>query len=306
MSTDVVIIDEANLPSYLLNEAPETDDLGGGLGGGFGVLSIKGKVWSVSRGGVKTKIMRPDDEDSVASHIEVVIMNANDHLSKVYYPSGYKDGSDDKPVCYSHNGITPELDAASPQSPSCASCEHNAWGSRITENGKKAKACVDSRRVAVAPVGDLDDVMLLRVPAASLRDLAEYSRAMKQRGVPYWSCVTKIGFDPDAAHPQLTFKMQRWLDKPTFEKVRVLRDADIVKQIIGKEGAPAPSVMEKASPGLAAVAAVEVAVESSPKKPKTEKPRPDKIVKETPVVDDVVEEASDDLDKLLASFGEDE
>src|SRR5690606_11680321 len=104
----------------------------------------------------------------------VVIVKANPNLSKTFYKNGYEEGSAEKPTCYSHDGLKPAADAAEPQASACLACPHNVWGSRVTENGSKGKACQDYRRLCVVPSGQLDRPMLLRVPAGSLKDLVAY------------------------------------------------------------------------------------------------------------------------------------
>ncbi len=235
--------DDGKLPAHLQGAAAvHNDELAGGVSSGYPVLSFKGKTWSLREGGSSSIIMKPDDEDEVASSLEVVILKANPHLSKVYYESGYTEGSDAKPTCYSHNGIAPAADAERPQCATCAMCPHNAWGSRISENGSKGKACSDSRRVAVAAAGDIARPMLLRIPAATLKDLAGYAQMLTQRNAPYQAVVTKIGFDPTVAHPKLTFKAVRWLDADEYAEVQSVMETETVRQIVGAEAAPARAV----------------------------------------------------------------
>lgn len=243
MANDLTLFkDTGSLPAHLADQVAgmqqENDALAGGVSSGYPVLSFKGKTWSLREGGTSNIIMKEDDEDEVATSLEVVIVKANPHLSKVYYDHGYVEGSDEKPKCYSHDGIAPAADAAARQATTCALCPHNQWGSRISENGSKGKACADSRRVAVCPAGELARPMLLRIPAATLKDLAGYSQMLTQRNAPYQAVVTKIGFDPTVAHPKLTFKAVRWLDKDEFAEVRKTMESDLVKQIIGADTAP--------------------------------------------------------------------
>lgn len=154
------------------------DDLSSGIQSSFGIIGYKGKVWSIRYRGDETQLMR-EDGDGPKSSIEVVILKASKHVSKIWYEHGYVEGSSAAPDCFSNNGVTPEPTAAKPQCSTCAMCPHNQWGSRITPAGKAGKACADSKRVAVTPAGDIaNDVyggpMLLRIPAASLQDLAMY------------------------------------------------------------------------------------------------------------------------------------
>ncbi len=255
MANDLIIDNDEDgalaLPAHLRGTAAAADDLSGGLSGGYPVISIKGKRFAISDGGSREVIMRPDEPDEPASSLQVVIVKSNPHLSKVYYEQGYSEGSDAKPTCYSNNGVGPAADAQSPQSPTCAVCPHNEWGSRISDSGGKGKACGDSRRIAVCPVGELDRPMLLRIPAATLRELANYAGNLKRRNAPYQAVVTKLSFDNNVAHPKLNFKSVRWLDAKEWAQVQELMSNPTLDQIVGtgEKVAEAPkSPVVKAEP----------------------------------------------------------
>ena len=212
-------------------------DLTSGVSVGFPVLSVKGKVFHITRAGEVSLVTKPDDEDEPASSIEIVLVKANPHISKIFYADGYEDGAAEKPTCYSNNGIKPEDDSEVKQAKQCATCPQNQWGSRITDNGKRGKACQDARRVAIAPAGQLDDAMLLRVPAASLKPLMQYGTMLEKKGIPYQVMVTKLGFDHTQAYPLLTFKHVRLLDQAEALQVKELIDSDVVDAIINGGGA---------------------------------------------------------------------
>jgi hypothetical protein len=235
LSNSVVPISEqaslpAHLQTFLRDGALGNEDLSSGVGSGFAHISYKGKVWHVVQGEDRTLVTN-DDGDPRAS-IEVVILKANAKISKTFYATGFEEGTNAKPDCYSNDGVAPAVDAQSPQAAKCAICPHNQWGSKITEQGAKGKACGDVRRLAVAPSGDLENAMLLRVPAASLKELAKYAELLGRRKVPYQAAVTKIGFDHDVAFPKLTFQAVRWLDPHEVPVVAEMMDSDIVQQII--------------------------------------------------------------------------
>lgn len=202
---------------------------------GFPVVSIKGKVFHVVRGGERQLLTMPGDADTPASYIDVVIVRANPHRSKVFYAAGYTEGADDKPTCYSNDGTAPASVAKEPQSAKCATCVHNQWGSRITENGSKGRACSDSRRLAIAPVTAPDDVMLLRVPAASIKALEEYGRLLATRGVRPEVVVTRVQFDYSVAHPKLLFKPTGIItDVEKLQSIKVVRESELARTITGE------------------------------------------------------------------------
>lgn len=235
--SNIVAFGNAQVPAHIaarFSDAGINSELSSGITGGFPVISYKGKVWHISEGGTRTMVADKDSGDPVLS-LEVVLLKANSGLSKIYYESGYEEGSTEKPTCYSHDGVVPALDALEKQADKCAICPHNAWGSRVTDNGAKGKACSDSKRMAVAPAYDLERPMLLRVPAGSLRDLSKYAEELTKRGMPYSALVTKIGFDHSVAHPKLTFTPVRWLEEAELDTVQDVIGREMVSNILGTE-----------------------------------------------------------------------
>lgn len=268
----LIPFEKAQLPADLaaLFGAAGDDDLSGGVGAGFPSISIKGKVFHLKRGGERTLIENPKEPGSPATSLDTVILKANPTLSKLYYKSGYVEGSDDKPVCYSDDGVAPAADAEEPQSQKCATCPHAQWGSKITENGKKSKECQDSRRIAVAPLGQLEDAMLLRVPAASLKPLKLYGDEVKKRGLRYFAVGTKIGFDHTVAHPLLTFKPLGALPESMLRQVAEMMNGDLVNSILGLDSTP---VQDEFSAPYEATAAASVPAAQTPTPTKPPVPR---------------------------------
>ena len=228
----------SNLPSFLkkVDIAALNSDLTAHAGGGFPVISIKGKVFAVVRDGDREIQMNPKDPDSAATSLNVVLLKANKGTSKVFYIKGYdKDSSEgQKPDCYSNDGVEPAADAQNKQAKKCGTCPHNQWGSRVSEKGAtKGKACADAVRMAVAPAGQINDAMLLRVPPASIKALGEYGQMLAKRGVGYNMVVTKVGFDLQAESPKLTFSAIGLLDDDGFAEVQAIATSDVVSSILG-------------------------------------------------------------------------
>lgn len=247
------------------------DDFSTGQRGGFPVVSIKGKVFHIKRGEDRVLVTKPDAPDEPAASIEVIVIKTHPGVAKTYYSKGFSEGSVEKPDCYSNDGVAPAADAQTAQAKKCAACPHNQWGSKITEDGKKAKACQDVKRLAVAPAGQVNDPMLIRVPAASLKTWDQYVDLLKKRGVPPPAVVTKIGFDYTVAHPALTFKPVGFITDEMAAEVREVMESDTVQNIIG--GAPA-EVSGDDEPFEQPAKAAQPAAEPAPAKPKaTEAPK---------------------------------
>lgn len=230
--SEIIPFDSAGLPAHLRGATANNSDLSAGVAGGYPILSIKGKVWHILQNGERHLVTRPGTDDEPASALRVVILKANPNVSKLFYREGYEEGSKEKPTCYSNDGVAPAMDAQERQSKKCATCPHNAWGSRITENGAKGKACSDSRRIAVAAAGEIDNPMLLRIPAATLRDLAAFGTMLDKRNVPYHAVMTKISFDHSVAHPKLVFKAEGFLTADQFAQAQAAAESDLTQQII--------------------------------------------------------------------------
>lgn len=229
------------------------DDLSSGIQSSFGLIGYKGKVWSIRYRGDDTPLMR-EDGDGPKSSIEVVVLSASKAVSKVWYEQGYVEGSTAAPDCFSNNGIAPDPASLKKQCDSCALCPMNQWGSRMTPAGKNGKACADSKRLAVVPMQDLQNEMfggpmLLRVPAASLQDLAMYGQKMSQLGYPYYAIATRIAFDTAESYPKFVFGAIRPLTDAEADIVLVERTNHTVERILSENEFATPASAETPSAG---------------------------------------------------------
>lgn len=234
-------------------DKPEFSD---GIRRGFAVVSIKGKVFRITHQGVSRPVLRYGTQEAAGS-VSVVFTRSAPGLSKVFYKDGYVEGNQDAPDCFSHDGIRPDRSIQAPQHPNCANCPQNVWGSKITEQGKQTKACADSKRIAIVPgpsdqiTPDSDEAldlianemfggaMLLRVPAASLADLAAYEAQMLAVKYPLHAIVTKVSFDINAAFPKLIFTPERPLTEDEFQEVLKLREAPATQDMLGAQAGDA-------------------------------------------------------------------
>jgi len=281
--SDMVTIESGGLPAHLKGKTKTNNLFAAAVSvGGFPVISIKGKVFHIQRGDVRELVTKVGTDDEPAPSLEVVILSVNPNKSKVYYNTGFIEGSVAKPTCYSNNGVAPAEDAEEQQSKKCNVCPHNQWGSRITDSGGKGKACGDSMRLCVAAAGMINDPMLLRVPAATLKTLGLYGTQLSKRGVEPQYVITKVGFDYNVAHPALTFKAVRFVEEAELALVEdtLVEESELIDQITG--------VTER--PNISVEPVGETKPTAKAKKPKPVK----KEVKE--VKEDEVDEALDNLD----------
>lgn len=253
-------------PKALAISAQESnDDLTGGVSGSFAIIGIRGRCFRIKSKGAESVVTNADGDP--AGSIRVVLLKANPVLSKIHYAEAYEEGSDAAPTCFSIDGVKPDPSVATPQAKACDTCPKNVWGSKITPNGAKTKACADVRRLAVVPTGDMDNTalggaMLFRVPPSSLAGLAEYAEKLKAAGAPYYAVSTKISFDQQASHPKPVFDFDRQLTPEEFAKAQELRNSDGTARIMQSSSdhttpaapAPAPAAAPAPAPVVAAPA----------------------------------------------------
>ncbi len=244
MSTNLPDILDAKLPAHLQNKTVEGNAFANAMfGGGFPTVSIKGRAFNIIRGGERELIT--NSEGDAAGSILAVILATNPNKSKIYYKQAYAEGSDDRPDCYSNDSMVPSPFAPEPQSKNCQACSHSVWGSKITDAGAKSRACGDSMRICIAPADQLNDPLLLRIPPATLKPLGQYGELLAKRGVAPHMVVTKIAFERDVAHPQLTFTPSNFVSAEQLAEIEqvLVAEKDIIGRIIGTvEDAPMVNV----------------------------------------------------------------
>jgi hypothetical protein len=225
------------VPAIFESIAPDADDLSAGVSSGFAVVSFRGSKWRIKYQGEEHPVLNPEG-DPLAS-LEVVILRANPHITKNFYKQGYSAGAAEAPDCFSLDGLRPDIGSKEKQAKTCASCPQNVFGSRITPAGTKVKACQDNRRLAIVPVSDIKNEtfggpMLLRIPAASLGELALMGKNLKARGFPYNSVAVKLGFDIEASYPKLTYKPIRPLTEDEGQDVVAMLSDEKLQRILAE------------------------------------------------------------------------
>lgn len=298
--------DNMKLPAELAALGAADDDWGSGQVSGFPVISLEGKHFTVTRGDSSEMLMNPNDPEEPASAIEVVILRTHKGTAKTYYEKAWVKGSVEKPDCYSNDGVAPAADAQSPQSKKCATCPHSQWGSRITESGAKGKSCSDVKRLAVASPTQINDPMLLRLPPTSLKVWDQYVDMLNKRGgYRPAQVVTKVRFDPDVTHAQLTFKASALINAEMAQQVLAERDSMIVRNIIGvgpDAGPPVQATVPAKSPvdeDEDVAPPVKAAPKPAPKPKETAKPA-------APAKEVDMDELGEDLDAMLDGLGFDD
>jgi hypothetical protein len=235
--------------------------LAGGIGSGESVprISIKGSRFRIVEGGTETVL------DTTT--LDVVVVGANPRLSKTWYAKAWTPESEpSNPDCFSLDGVSPDTQATEPQNDLCASCPQNAWGSKVTPQGKQIKACSDQKRLAVVAADDpTGPVYLLQVTPAALQGLGKYQKELSLRGIPAEIVRTRVSFDTDASFPKLKFDFGGFLDEATQQEVDKLFGTEEVRQITGElRTAAVPAVPKINAPQQVAPKPAPVAAQPEP------------------------------------------
>ena len=231
-----------------------------GIRDAFPILSIKGKVFRVRVNGEEQALLDPATRQPLP-FLDVVLVNASPQLSKTYYAKGFVDGDLNPPDCWSLDSIAPDRSVANKMAPLCANCPMNAFGSRITDNGKQAKACQDARRVAVVMPHQLDGqeqmIMLLRVPQSSLKNLKVYAHLLERHQMEPGACVTRLAFDYQEAFPKLLFNFVSPLNEQQYDKAIDIAEAPNTHLMLAApdfEAAPSTQPLPNASGSMQGMA----------------------------------------------------
>lgn len=282
MSTAIVPLNKNQLPAHLRADAETaravSKEFAAGVTAGFPIISYRGKVWRVRKSG--DEVAYVDRRGNPIPNIEVILVRSNPNPSKTYYKGKYAEGDNSPPDCWSSDGLKPDAGVREKQHNVCATCPRNAWGSRTTEAGKKGRECSDVRRMAVVFHSELvkkgadAHVFLLRVPPASLNPLKDYvEKSLAPANVAPYAVVTEVGFDVQAGHPKLTFRVAEdseenamFLSEDEYEIIKTLRDSDDVHRMLSEEPDYADAGTTGGDEGTAPAAEGSPAPASAPKK----------------------------------------
>jgi hypothetical protein len=240
--------------SQLFDQLPaEWDDLTANVAISFPILGIKGGKWHYRFRGEEQILLDAQGRFPTPA-VHVVILKAQKELSRTYYATGYVEGVNAPPDCWSSDGVAPDMSVAQPINPVCATCPCDAWGSGATTAAPKAKACQQRRRTVVVPYsGDLTNEagggpILLSVPPGSLTNQVAYGNMLRDNRVHYAGVVTELSFtqDPSIAFPKIEFTYVKSLSDDEAQVIIEMREHEQVARILQSKMVPAE--MDNAPP----------------------------------------------------------
>jgi hypothetical protein len=250
--SNIVSLD-TKIPAHIANRIGKPSALAEKLAGGI----TSGESWPrISIKGGRFRIKEGDTETVLnTTTIDVVIVGSNPRLSKTFYAKAWDPNAEATgPDCFSLDGVRPDGSLAEPQNDICATCPHNAWGSKKGPQGQDLKACSDSKRIAVVSADDPSGpIYLMLITPAALKDLNQYQKDLTHRGIAPELVRTRVGFDTKASFPKLTFGFGGWLNEDEIAMVDGVLDNPSIPEITGEKTKSAPlqiAAPEKPKPQL--------------------------------------------------------
>jgi hypothetical protein len=196
-----------------------TDALQGLTFGGQPSIRIRNGKFRLKESGSDDVVLKPSDLVK-GMYLPVIIVGVRGPMNKAYYATKFDPNQDEPstPDCFSFDGKTPDPAVKNPVCASCAACPMNAFGSGRNAAGQptKGKACADSKVMALLYKGT---VYSMKVPPASLKNLATYLRELDRHGVPYPYAVTHMGFDEESEYSVLTFQVGQFAQAEHLQKI---------------------------------------------------------------------------------------
>lgn len=200
---------------------------------------------SISRGGnrftlvdaagnTETKALLNDEGEF---YLDVVIVDANKHKSRMYYGDKYREDDPRPPKCWSDNGTGPSAQAIEPQHPVCATCPQSAWNSDINpRTGQGVPACKSYKKVAVVVVGDhTGQIYEMMIPPGSWsgdRGWTRYMETLKLNKIEPWDVITRMSFTVGSIGI-LAFKPTGYVEGDLVQQVEAAWDSGNTAQICG-------------------------------------------------------------------------
>lgn len=188
--------------------------------------------------------------------IDVVIVGANDHVSRVYFDE-YEQDASTPPICFSDNGVAPSTEALQPQNATCSGCPKAAW-TKINALGNQVPWCQSRKKLAVLVAGAGETVYLLSVPPKSLKDakddkgmtLQPYMKHLAEHRAPAQGVVTRLSIESKI----LRFKDTGWVPKTSMDFVRGVVEGDLPANTVNAFDKPIENFAAIAGPRAVAAA----------------------------------------------------
>lgn len=191
-----------------------------------------------------------NEQRAQTTFLDVCIADISDVMCKQYYENTWTPDSDEPPACWSANGIAPSIEAISPQSPRCDTCEWNKRGSDVAMDGKtQIKACRDEKWLAVLVAG-VPMPLQLKLTPGSFKNWRGYVEMFKGKPIDMYHVFTRLAFEADK-NGVLTFTLSPtgYIDQTIAAMYVQMRQSKASDVLVGRTDRPRPIAGTPANTG---------------------------------------------------------
>lgn len=159
----------------------------------------------------------------------------NSVFENQWYKSKYDPDNPASPSCYAiadlEDDLKPHPDSEAPQSPTCAECPKNVWGS--DPGGGKGKACKNVRRIGLIADNDAAnpqsvqkaDVAVAKLPVTSVGNWSTYANQIANvLKLPPLAVITEMSVTPN----------NKTIFQVDFELVDKINDGPVIQALLTK------------------------------------------------------------------------
>jgi hypothetical protein len=274
MSKELMIPDASQVPAYARD--PEAarianEEASANISTGIPArIKLSGKQFALVDGNgdekaVPLKSLVEGEDGQI--YLPVIVLRAKKALSKQFFLTKYNPNEEAKaPDCWSNDAERPDPSIKTPQSDTCASCPHNAFGSGKDADGNatNGKACTDSKILAVAVPNH--GVFSLKIPPASLKNFGLFVKQLSANGIPIGNIKTYVGFSTDTSYPVLIFRFGGFMPESVLPGLMKLAQSPESNEIIEGMTVTASAPALPAAPAEAPPALKEEPVKEAPPK----------------------------------------
>ena len=205
------------------------------------------------QGNTFTLIDASNNEHPLGPTMQACVVDVSDVKCKKYFDKEWEPNSNDPPTCWSANGVAPSREAVEPQARTCAECEWNKRGSKVSKiSGVAIKACRDEVWLAVLLPKFPDMLFQLVITPGSFDTWGGFLNKFKQTpGVDLVHVLVQFSFVPKT-NGVIDFQAVSYIDEATAAGVGKALASKATDVLVGRNDQPRQLPAPAAQPALAA------------------------------------------------------
>jgi hypothetical protein len=165
--------------------------------------------------------------------VQCIVVNSV--FENQWYMHKFDPDNPQSPDCYAiadlEEDLKPHKDSGAPQSPTCAECPKNAWGS--DPGGGRGKACKNVRRLAMIAAVDAShpdhvkkaDIAIAKLPVTSVANWSTYANQIANvLKLPPLAVISEMSVEPNS----------KTIFQVNFALIDKVSDSAVIQALLGK------------------------------------------------------------------------